>query len=79
MPGITGIARGHAEAGAVFFWRRDLFFGLEANFVDPPQPFMPSVSSIGNQWVVGIAFNTAQALACLPAVNCSRFRTPGVL
>ena len=32
---------------------------------------MPSVSAIGSQCVVGIAFMLAHARACLPPVNCS--------
>ena len=36
----------------------------------PPQPFMPSIMAMGCMWKVGMAFMAAQALACLPSLNC---------
>src|SRR5208283_5498729 len=36
-----------------------------------PQPFMPSVMAIGCQWMVGMASIAAQAMACLPFLNCA--------
>src|SRR5215469_4887184 len=36
----------------------------------PPQPFSPSIMTMGCQWMVGIAFIDAQAMACFPLLNC---------
>src|SRR5215472_10179017 len=37
----------------------------------PPQPFWPSMSDIGSEWIVGMAIIAAQALECLPCLYCS--------
>ena len=45
--------------------------GLQADFVAPTAPFMPSMRATGWACALGMAFIAAQATACFPRENCS--------